>query len=36
MLTLRYREGDRLDRITLQLTPVTLAELKRFAERIEG
>lgn len=36
LLSLRYREGDRLDRITLQLTPETLAELKRFAGRIEG
>ena len=36
MLTLRYREGDRLDRITLQLPPSSLAEIKRFADRIQG
>ena len=36
LLTLRYREGDRLDRVTLQLTPDALADLKRFAERIQG
>lgn len=36
MLTLRYQEGERIERITLQLTPDALAELKRFAQRIEG
>ena len=36
LLTLRYQEGERTDRITLQLTPDALAELKRFAQRIEG
>lgn len=35
-LTLRYRDGDRLDRITLQLTPEALTELKQFSERIGG
>jgi hypothetical protein len=34
LLTLRYREGDRTERITLQLTPETLRELKAFTERI--
>ena len=33
-LTLRYREGDRTERITLQLTPEALKELKVFTERI--
>ena len=36
LLTLRYREGDRVDRVTLQLTPDSLAELKRFTGRIQG
>ncbi len=34
LLTLRYREGERLERITLQLTPESLKELKLFTERI--
>jgi len=34
-LTLRYREGDRLDRLTLQLTPAALRELKAFADRFQ-
>jgi hypothetical protein len=33
-LSLQYRDGERMDGITLQLTPESLAELKRFAERI--
>jgi len=33
-LTLRYREGERLDGVTLQLTPDALRELKGFTERI--
>ncbi|MGE3164092.1 MAG: COMM domain-containing protein [Planctomycetota bacterium] len=32
-LTLRYRDGDRVDRISLQLTPEALQELRRFTER---
>jgi COMM domain len=36
VLTFRYREGDRLERITLQLTPEALSELKAFTERIDG
>ncbi len=36
LLTLRYREGDRVERITLQLTPEALKELKQFTERIAG
>lgn len=36
MLTFRYRDGDRLERITLQLTPEALSELKAFTERIGG
>jgi hypothetical protein len=35
-LTLRYREGDRTDRFTLQLTPQTLKELKIFIDRYHG
>jgi hypothetical protein len=34
LLTLRYREGERLERITLQLTQETLRELRLFTERI--
>jgi len=36
LLTLRYREGERLERITLQLTPEGLKELKLFTERLGG
>lgn len=32
-LTLRYRDGDKTDRISLQLTPEALQELRRFTER---
>ena len=35
-LTLRYRDGDRMERVTLQLTPDALKELKQFTERIAG
>lgn len=35
-LTLRYREGDRIDRVTLQLTPESLQEIKQFADRFQG
>jgi hypothetical protein len=35
LLTLRYREGERLERITLQLTPESLNEIKLFTERID-
>lgn len=35
MLTLNYREGDRSGRITLQLTPETLRQLKQFCDQIE-
>jgi hypothetical protein len=34
LLTLRYREADRTERITLQLTPETLQELRLVTERI--
>jgi hypothetical protein len=34
LLTLRYREGERLERITLQLTPESLNEIKLFTERL--
>lgn len=34
LLTLRYRDGDRVERITLQLTPDAMKELKTFTERI--
>lgn len=33
-LTLRYRDGDRLGRITLQLTPEALNQLKQFTDRL--
>lgn len=36
LLTLRYRDGDRVERITLQLTPGALKELKLFTERISS
>lgn len=36
MLTFRYRDGDRSERITFQLTPQALSELKTFTERIGG
>jgi hypothetical protein len=32
-LTLRYREGNKVERITLQLTPKVVKELKNFCER---
>jgi COMM domain len=32
-LTLRYQDGDDLDRITLQLTPSALQQLKAFTDR---
>ena len=35
-LTLRYREGDRIDRLTLQFTPQALRELKNFTDRFQG
>jgi len=34
LLTLRYRTGERLERITLQLTPEALKDLRNFTERI--
>jgi hypothetical protein len=34
LLTLRYREGDRARRITLQATPDAIAELKAACERL--
>ncbi|UCE34444.1 MAG: hypothetical protein JSV55_10800 [Deltaproteobacteria bacterium] len=33
LLTLRYRDGTRLERITLQLTPDAIRELKSFSDR---
>ena len=36
MLTLRYQDGDGMDRITLQLTPQSLGELKAFVDRFGG
>ena len=36
LLTFRYRDGDRLNRITFQLTPEALSGLKAFTERIDG
>ncbi|NIQ39938.1 MAG: hypothetical protein GTN81_15335 [Proteobacteria bacterium] len=33
LLTLRYRDGARLERITLQLTPDAIKELKSFSDR---
>jgi hypothetical protein len=33
LLTLRYRDGTRLERITLQLTPEAIRELKSFSDR---
>lgn len=35
-LTLRYREGNKVERITLQLTPEAVRELKHFCERFTG
>jgi hypothetical protein len=35
-LTLRYREGNTVERITLQLTPEAVEELKLFCERFTG
>jgi hypothetical protein len=35
-LTLRYREGNTVERITLQLTPEAVKELKLFCERFTG
>jgi hypothetical protein len=35
-LTLRYRDGSRKDRITFQLTPETVKELKLFCDRFTG
>lgn len=35
-LTLRYRDGKRVERITLQLTPEAVRELKHFCERFTG
>jgi len=34
VLTLRYREGDKRERITLQLTPEVLAELRKVCEQL--
>jgi hypothetical protein len=36
LLTLRYRDGERIERITLQLTPEALKELKLFCDRFRG
>lgn len=33
MLSLRYQDGEKFDRITLQLTPDALSQLRAFAER---
>ena len=33
LLTLRYREGNRVERITLQLTPENVQKFKRFCDR---
>lgn len=33
-LTLRYRDGKQVDRITLQLTPEALTQLKQFTDRL--
>jgi len=33
LLTLRYRENNRVERITLQLTPEAMKELKLFCDR---
>jgi hypothetical protein len=33
LLTLRYRENNRVERITLQLTPEGIRELKLFSDR---
>jgi len=33
LLTLRYRENNRVERITLQLTPEAIRELKSFSDR---
>lgn len=35
-LTLRYREGNKVERITLQLTPDAAKELKLLCERLTG
>jgi len=35
-LTMRYRDGDTVDRMTLQLTPQALQALKGFADRFSG
>lgn len=36
LLTLRYRENKRVERITLQLTPEAVKELKLFCDRFVG
>ena len=33
LLTLRYRENNRVERISLQLTPEAIRELKSFSDR---
>ena len=35
-LTLRYRDGNRLERFTLQLTPEALKQLKQFTDRLDN
>lgn len=35
-LTLNFREGEKSDRITLQLTPEALRQLKQFCAQMEG
>ena len=35
-LTLRYQDGDRLERINLQLTPDAMRQLKAFTARFDG
>jgi len=36
LLTLRYRDGNREERITFQLTPDAVRELKLFCDRFTG
>jgi hypothetical protein len=36
LLTLRYRENNRVERITLQLTPEAIRELKLFSDRFSS
>lgn len=36
LMTLRYREGDEVGRVTLQMTPESIGALKAFADRFSG